>query len=100
MGKKTKISKLTLNDLLQEREAKCERCDRTEWLTIDHIVPIALLKSFGLSIEEMYEKELLTILCRPCNSLKGCNLDMADYRTVIILKKLLQRFEKDSDLIS
>lgn len=91
-NKKALIARCTLPELVALRGAKCERCGRTEWLTIDHIVPVQILKQMGLSVEEMYsDMDLLKILCRPCNSLKNCQLDFADKRTKEILLKYLNR---------
>jgi len=90
--KKEKIIQITLEDLIKTREAKCERCGRKDILTIDHIIPMNILKLLGFTLKEMYEDtENLAILCRPCNSLKSGNLDFADERTKKLLYKYLER---------
>ena len=93
-NKKARLARITIKEILQKRENKCETCGRTEWLTLDHIIPIQLLKDMGFSDEEMYAEEgLLRLLCRPCNVLKKNHLDFSDKRTVKLLEWLLMRFK-------
>lgn len=87
---KKKISRTTFKELIEKRENLCERCGRKEMLTVDHIVPISLLQRMGLTVEECYQEELLSLLCRPCNQLKSNNLDFSDKRTKVILLKYLE----------
>lgn len=49
---KIKISRITLQEILNKREKKCERCGRSDMLTLDHIVPINILRLLGQTVEE------------------------------------------------
>ena len=49
----------------------CVRCRGTEKLTIDHIIPLKLLGRGELSN--------LQLLCKPCNSSKGCRVKSAEH---------------------
>lgn len=73
-------------------DTECAKCKRREYLTVDHVVPVKILRNFGLTLEEMYSLDLLVVLCRPCNSLKADNLDFNLPQTKEVLLKLLTRF--------
>ena len=91
--KKAKIAKKILEDLIKKNGAKCDSCSRDKWLTVEHIIPVSILKDMGFSTEEMYEdNENLRILCRICNAQKGGHLDFNDSRTKKLLLKYLERF--------
>lgn len=86
------IASVTLENILAIRENKCERCGRESMLSLDHIVPVNILKMMGLSVMEIYgDEQNLALLCRPCNSLKSGNLDFSDKRTKPLLLKYLER---------
>lgn len=95
---KRKDDKFTKNDVLFLRAAwlrdqpqVCEDCGGDKDLTVDHIVPMELLKSFGIDPEQEVLEEDLKILCRRCNQYKGHRLDFKDKRTKILLLKYLER---------
>ena len=69
--------------------AKCRRCDKTEHLTLDHIVPVWLISQLtGLMRSQCYDDtENLEILCRRCNLFKGGRLDFLNPKTKPLLLK-------------
>ena len=75
----------------KELPQKCDKCDRTENLTLDHIIPIDILKSFGIDTEREIVEGNYRILCKPCNFFKSNKLDFADKRTKDILIGLLNQ---------
>jgi 5-methylcytosine-specific restriction endonuclease McrA len=88
----TKLIALKLEELLNRDGKKCYRCGREEWLTIDHIVPVSILRDMGVEERETYaDSENLRILCKPCNSFKANRLDFADPRTKRVLMRALER---------
>lgn len=92
MSNTRKLVRITAKEIITPNSV-CETCGRTEWLTLDHIIPKQILKNFGLSEEEMFsDRSLLRILCRSCNSVKASHLDFTDKRTKELLLKLLERF--------
>lgn len=68
---------------------KCEKCPATVNLTLDHIVPLALLQSFGYDPDHYFDAANLRVLCKPCNMFKSARLDFTDYRTKPLLRKYL-----------
>lgn len=89
---KSKLVTITLEELLNRDGRSCRKCGRTEWLTIDHIVPVAMLRDMGVpEIETYADKENLQILCKMCNSFKANRLDFSDPRTKRVLSRLLER---------
>lgn len=71
----------------------CPKCGHIRPMTIDHIVPLAILKSFAISDVDMhflkYEFELnFQELCFECNLSKGERLDFSDERTLKIFDAL------------
>lgn len=76
---------------LKEQPQKCEDCGRIEDLTVDHIVPLELLRNFGINVETELLEEDLKVLCRRCNQYKGHRLDFKDPRTKVLLLKYLER---------
>ena len=95
MGKtlKEKIITSSMENLNRMGEKKCQ-CgeDRIEKLTVDHIVPVQILKDFGLSMSEMYQLKFLKVMCRQCNALKANHLDFKDQRTKEILLDLINNY--------
>jgi len=69
----------------------CNKCGKTENLTLDHIVPKDMLITFGANpnievIEDNYQ-----ILCHMCNMFKGNKLDFSNKQTKVILLRLLEK---------
>ena len=88
----TKLIALTLEKLLNRDGKKCYKCGREEWLTIDHIVPVSILRDMGVSELETYDdEENLRILCKMCNGFKANRLDFSDPRTKRVLMRVLEK---------
>ena len=90
-GEKTRIK--MEHDLLDEWKVsigKCEDCGRTEMLTLDHIIPLIILRDFGFNPKKFFDKENLRLICRPCNGIKSGRLDFSDPRTKKLLLKYLE----------
>ena len=69
----------------------CEKCGRKNNLTIDHIIPLLLLKQFGFSDEQTFDEMNFQVLCGICNTFKSNQLDFVDPRTKAILLRYLDR---------
>lgn len=68
---------------------KCERCESTHELTIDHIIPINfLIEQLGATRNETFDFDNFQALCRRCNTLKSGRFDLSNPKT----KELLIRF--------
>lgn len=78
------------HDLLKD-DGICEKCGRTDRLTLDHIVPKSILLCFGIDVmREMIEGNY-QLLCKSCNIYKSGRLDFSIPATKEILLKLLER---------
>lgn len=73
------------------KEGLCSRCNRSGYLTIDHIIPAHLLEQLGLHEEAINDEENFEIICYTCNKFKGARLDMANPQTAVLLKKYVAR---------
>ena len=82
-----------LTKMATEEGKPCERCGRVLPLTIDHIVPQYLLLQMGIDIKRLLDEDNIQLLCRPCNQYKDARLDMADKRTIPLLKKYISLAE-------
>jgi len=51
---KKKLIAVTLEELINRDGKKCRRCAREEWLTIEHVVPVHLLRDMGVPEIETY----------------------------------------------
>lgn len=76
-----------------EAGKKCERCERTQNLTLDHIVPMDFLVNIGYDRMTMWDEENMAILCKICNTFKGNRFDFSDKRTKPLLLKYIQNIE-------
>jgi len=76
---------------LNDSTKKCEKCERKENLTLDHIVPVRIVKEFGIDEEREFMPENYRVLCKICNHYKGERLDFADRRTKELLIRFLER---------
>lgn len=76
---------------LKEQYGKCAKCERTENLTLDHLVPQSLLRDMGVDIEHEIIEDNYQILCRICNQYKSSRLDFANPQTKVVLVRLLER---------
>jgi len=76
-----------------ERDGRvCRRCARTDSLTLDHIIPVSLLRQLvGQDNESKYEDlENLEILCRRCNLFKANQVDMTNPKSKPLLLKYIE----------
>lgn len=90
---KTK-KKTKLYDWQQKaKTAQCEKCRSESYVTVDHIIPVSLLKELG-SIDGCYEdEENFQFLCVLCNTQKANRLDHLNPKTVPLLKKYVAEYE-------
>ncbi len=79
------------NAFFKDNAKECEKCKRIEFLTLDHIIPLDILRQFGIDVERTYIKENLRILCRICNQFKGNHLDFSTPKTKKLLLKFLEK---------
>lgn len=88
---KKKNSKLSEWQKKAKQGGTCEECKRTvTLLTVDHIVPVAILTNIDDTGIAIYEDEQnFQLLCYPCNSLKSHNLDKKNPKTKKIINKYL-----------
>ncbi len=76
---------------LVEEHKTCQKCGREDKLSLDHIVPKDVLRSFGVDIEREIIDGNYMLLCKICNSFKGNRLDFSLPATKSILTELLSR---------
>jgi len=71
---------------------QCEKCGRNlSYLTVDHIVPLALIEMLDDTGKMKYEDERnFQLLCVPCNKFKACRIDKINPKTKEILLELLK----------
>lgn len=73
----------------------CGKCTRkTDYLTVDHIVPYSFIFGLGLQEESQNHDWNFQLLCRPCNVLKGAKWDFTDPRTIQNLKRYVELTEQ------
>lgn len=73
----------------------CRKCQSKKDLTIDHIVPITILKQFLLE-DEIFELESnFQILCKYCNHMKADRLDLRDIWTYKIFHHIIEKSKKE-----
>ena len=84
------IEQAILKDLI-ESQGKCVKCDRIENLTLDHIIPQAILTTFGVDIEREVIEGNYQLLCKLCNTFKASRLDFANPKTKKLLLELLEK---------
>ena len=96
MSKRILASKKMRKWRKEGRELRCS-CGSTEDLTIDHVIPICILKDFGLTFEQMFEKDdWLQVMCRKCNTKKANHLDFKNPKTKEILMVLLKNVDNET----
>jgi len=93
VGKKsTKVIALALEKIIERDGAKCVRCGKNEWLTVDHIIPWGFLQQMGIERSETYRDfDNLQLMCKRCNGLKADRFDWADPRTKPLLLKYIEQ---------
>lgn len=82
-------AKKTTREKLVKKYKKCTNCGKKENLTVEHIVPVAILKMFGIrrmaSLDYEKHKKNLTLLCTSCNNRKGSSVNLDDKKVKRIL---------------
>jgi 5-methylcytosine-specific restriction endonuclease McrA len=68
----------------------CQKCGKEKDLTVDHIVPQNILESLGLKNEIYNDEENFELTCFACNKFKGGRLDLANPKTIPLLKKYIE----------
>jgi len=68
----------------------CEKCGKWDNLTLDHIIPVQMIKEMGIEEDKKFMPENYRVLCRICNSFKGNRLDYSEKRTKELLIKYLE----------
>lgn len=77
-------------------EGACEKCKRTDHLTVDHIIPLSFIIELGIPKEEHYDdEENFQFLCRWCNIQKANRLDHLNPKTIPLLKKYVAWYESE-----
>lgn len=89
--KNTKYGELIKEIRSEEHNHKCARCGTNKNLTIDHIIPKAILLAFNLFEEVFDDDENFQILCRACNAWKANRLDIMNKKTKPLLEKYVKR---------
>lgn len=69
--------------------AVCVYCKTKHNLTIDHIIPASLGRTFGLDLNH---KENLQVLCKDCNVKKGHSLKSNCPKTTRLLRQTIDRW--------
>jgi len=73
---------------LKETVGKCV-CGKSNFLTLDHIIPLQLLKEMGFDVDRFFDEGNLQIQCKACNYIKGNHLIFANPRTEELLRLYL-----------
>lgn len=88
---KKKQSKLYQWQQKAKEGGVCARCKRhTDYLTVDHIVPLHLIEMLDETGLMGYEDETnFQLLCHPCNRFKSSRIDRSDPKLKEVLLKLV-----------
>lgn len=75
------------------QEGTCSRCGKhMGQLTVDHIIPLALLDMLDTTGLLRYNwEENFEMVCYPCNKFKAARLDLANQKTIPLLKELVNK---------
>lgn len=88
--KSKKHSKLSeLQKANKGKMAVCPRCQRLREVTVEHIIPVNLLRELGLFDAIQNDTENFELICFLCNQFKGGRIDMSHPKTVPLLKKYI-----------
>ena len=84
---------------LAKKHKLCTSCGSKDNLTVDHIIPVAVLKLFGIRRLATYDyekhKKNLTLLCHTCNQAKGNKVDLSDKK----IRRILLWYIKNHDTL-
>lgn len=74
-------------------EGDCDRCGKhMGQLTVDHVIPLSLLDMLDVTGLLRYNwEENFEIVCYPCNRFKSARLDLANPKTIPLLKELINK---------
>jgi len=69
----------------------CAKCkEHRDYLTVDHIIPVSIVKMLDVTGEAVYgDEENFQTLCSPCNAFKSNNLERENKKTKELLIKYL-----------
>ena len=91
----TRSHRIALDQAWLENQVKlgigCAKCDKHTQPSLDHIIPVSILETFGVDVEHEYLPQNYQVLCRPCNIFKGDRLDFTNPKTKRILLDFLDR---------
>ena len=62
-------------------------------MSVDHIIPINLLEQLGLDYALKDDEENFEVMCITCNRYKGGRIDLANPKTIPLLKKYINSLE-------
>lgn len=91
-NKESVLSKLQKQ--LRNSEGKCEKCGRTYYLTVDHIIPTHFLMSLNLVEETHNWIDNFQIICGACNKVKAGTIEASHPKTFQLLKEAIRRSEE------
>ncbi len=75
--------------LQDNSESGCLKCNSKNELTVDHIVPEAILNLMGLFPKQSYIPQNYQVLCKRCNYYKANRLDFSNPKTKPLLKEFI-----------
>ena len=67
----------------------CSKCGKFKEITVDHIIPVYLMEQLGLDDEIVNDEENFENVCLTCNRFKSCRIEMANPKTIPLLKKYI-----------
>ena len=79
----------------RNKEGLCSKCFTIGKLTIDHIIPITLIKQILVNLPHLIFDEIqnnqdnFQIMCVKCNAKKNSTLDINNPKTIPLLTNLL-----------
>ncbi len=97
LNKLAKLKKESVSYLFTKYK-KCTKCSDKSRLTVEHIIPVRVLKEMGFYSIETYNHKIhkrnLTVLCYSCNTKKGDSVDLTDPKIRKLLAWYLKNYEK------
>jgi 5-methylcytosine-specific restriction endonuclease McrA len=79
----------------KEKNAQCVKCGDKRLLSVDHIVPVSLIKQFLIDSNSDYDamynmEDNFQILCKYCNAMKRDSIDVKNIKTFEVLEKVIK----------
>jgi 5-methylcytosine-specific restriction endonuclease McrA len=88
--------------LIQRDGEYCQICKGTTNLTLDHIIPCAILQFLGIDRAEShkwrYHSQNFQLLCKQCNQLKRDRINWTDPRSKPLLLEYIENLNKEQML--